>query len=114
VRTKQGEYLSETHDVAIISPDTGDALQYNATSGVWENVRFGIVPVGTITAYAGATAPAGWLLANGDVVPNGLGTVQSKTYNYSALYAVVGTQYGSAGTLPTFASTTGIYIIKAV
>jgi microcystin-dependent protein len=38
-----------------------------------------LVPVGTITAYAGATAPTGWLLCNG-----------TSTTGYTALTALVG------------------------
>lgn len=59
-----------------------------------------LVPVGTIQIYAGTTAPTGWLLCNGDTVPNGSGTVQSVTANYAALYAVLSTTYGGAGKLP--------------
>tara|TARA_R100000234_G_scaffold109538_1_gene81444 strand:- start:917 stop:1792 length:876 start_codon:yes stop_codon:yes gene_type:complete len=47
-------------------------------------------PVGTVITYAGATAPAGYLKANGDTIPNGSGTVQGVTHDFSALYAVVG------------------------
>ena len=47
-------------------------------------------PVGTVITYAGSTAPAGYLKANGDSIPNGSGTVQSVTADFSALYAVVG------------------------
>lgn len=57
-------------------------------------------PVGLVSPFAGATAPAGWLLCNGDTVPNGSGTVQSKTANFAELYSVVGAAYGSAGKLP--------------
>jgi microcystin-dependent protein len=51
-------------------------------------------------AFARATAPAGWLIANGDAVPNGSGTVQGVTANFAALYAAVSTSFGTAGTLP--------------
>lgn len=57
-------------------------------------------PVGLVSPFAGASAPAGWLLCNGDTVPNGAGTVQSKTANFAELYSVVGAAYGSAGKLP--------------
>lgn len=30
----------------------------------------GVIPVGTVTFYAGATAPSGWLLLNGDTIGN--------------------------------------------
>jgi microcystin-dependent protein len=46
-------------------------------------------------------APAGWLAANGDTIPNGFGTVQGNTADFSALYAVLGSGiYGPAGKLP--------------
>ena len=47
-------------------------------------------PVGTVIWYAGSSAPAGYLKANGDNITNGTGTVQSITADFSALYAVVG------------------------
>ena len=47
-------------------------------------------PVGTVITYAGSSAPTGYLKANGDSIPNGSGTVQSVTADFSALYAVVG------------------------
>lgn len=59
-----------------------------------------LVPTGTVSAFAGSAAPTGYLLCNGDVVPNGSGTVQSVTTDYAALYAVVGSAYGVAGALP--------------
>jgi microcystin-dependent protein len=50
--------------------------------------------------FASAATPSGWLAANGNVVPNGIGTVQGITANFAALFAVVGTTYGAAGRLP--------------
>lgn len=44
-------------------------------------------PVGTIAPYSGTTAPSGWLLCDGATV--------AKT-TYSALFAVVGSNYGTA------------------
>ena len=46
------------------------------------------IPIGTVNAYAGATAPPGWLICNGDVY-------LQTTYNL--LFAVIGTTYGDAG-----------------
>lgn len=90
---------------AIASPETG-SIVYNTDSEVI-NVRqstgwvaSGASPVGTIVMYAGATAPSGWLLCNGDTVPNSSGTVQGVTANFAALYAVVSSLYGGAGKLP--------------
>jgi hypothetical protein len=58
------------------------------------------VPVGSVFYIAGAVAPAGFLLANGNVIPNGPGTVQGKTGDFSGLYAVLGSAYGAPGMLP--------------
>lgn len=44
------------------------------------------LPVGMITPFAGATAPTGWFLCSGQEVA---------IASYGALYAVVGTTYGS-------------------
>jgi microcystin-dependent protein len=52
------------------------------------------VPVGTIVAYAGATAPAQWLFCRGQ-------TVNRATY--SALFAVITTTYGAGDGTSTFA-----------
>lgn len=50
----------------------------------------GFNPVGTVIWYAGSTAPAGYLKANGDAIANGSGTTQSITADFSELYAIVG------------------------
>ena len=50
----------------------------------------GFNPVGTVIWYAGSSAPAGYLKANGDSIANGSGTTQGITANFSELYAVVG------------------------
>ena len=47
-------------------------------------------PVGTVITFAGSSAPTGFLAANGDTIPNGSGTVQGVTADFSALHAVVG------------------------
>lgn len=58
------------------------------------------VPAGAVFHFAASSAPSGYLKANGDTIPNGTGTVQGVTANFSALYAVIGSTYGSAGQLP--------------
>ena len=45
-----------------------------------------LMPAGSVIAWGGATAPAGWLLCNG-------ATVSRDTY--AALFAVIGTEFGS-------------------
>jgi len=52
-------------------------------------VQQALCPPGTVVAYMGTTAPAGWLLCNGASV--------SRT-TYASLYAVIGNASGSADT----------------
>lgn len=59
-----------------------------------------LLPAGAVMPFAMNSAPAGWLAANGDIVPNGSGTVQGVTADFSALCAAVGGSFGAAGTLP--------------
>jgi microcystin-dependent protein len=60
----------------------------------------GSVPTGSVYHFASSTAPTGFLICNGNTVPNGTGTVQGVTADFSALFAILGTTYGVAGTLP--------------
>ena len=55
------------------------------------------VPVGSVFHFAASTAPTGYLKANGDPIPNGYGTVQGITTNFSALYTILGETYGLYG-----------------
>lgn len=47
-------------------------------------------PVGCVFWFAVATAPSGYLICNGNPIPNGTGTVQGITADFSALYSVIG------------------------
>lgn len=51
------------------------------------------VPIGGMMSYAGATAPTGWLLCYGQAI--------SRT-TYAALFAVIGTAYGTGDGTTTF------------
>lgn len=51
------------------------------------------VPAGTVVAFAGATAPTGWLVCNGAAV--------SRT-TYAALFAAIGTTHGAGDGSTTF------------
>jgi microcystin-dependent protein len=84
------------------TPDAGELHLYAKTDGaLYSKNDAGLevllatipVPSGTLWMYAGVTAPSGWLIANGSAV--------SRT-NYAALFAVVGTTYGTGDGLSTF------------
>lgn len=91
---------------------TANGLSYPTSDGAADEVlktngsgtlSFGTiqgVPTGSVFYFAASTAPTGYLKANGDTVPNGSGTVQGVTADFSALYAILGSTYGSAGQLP--------------
>lgn len=53
-----------------------------------------ITPPGTVQMYAGASAPAGWVLCDG--------TAYSRTVTYDGLFAVTGTTYGVGDGSTTF------------
>lgn len=48
-------------------------------------------PVGMVTPFASATAPAGWLLCDGSVLNS------TTTPAYTALFSVIGTSFGGSG-----------------
>jgi microcystin-dependent protein len=84
---------------AITGTHVGDGAQLTALAGA--NITAGTVPSaalvaavqqalcppGTVVAYMGTTAPAGWLLCNGASVSRS---------TYASLYAVIGNASGSA------------------
>ena len=89
-------YLSTSNTAAAALPASSTnslavtALQITGLSGN------GVVPVGAVQMYGAAATPAGWLLCDGSAI---------STNTYSALFAVIGTNYGGATTnmnLPDF------------
>lgn len=90
--------LVTTTEVQTLTNKTLDGSQnffanIPAAAIVGEIVEGGNLPTGVITQFAGATAPGGWLLCDGAAV--------SRT-SYSALFAVIGTTYGSGDGSTTF------------
>jgi hypothetical protein len=60
----------------------------------------GLMPTGAVFHFAALFPPAGYLVCDGTIVPFGVGTVQGITANFSALFSILGSNYGSAGQLP--------------
>lgn len=71
----------------------GDVCIFGTTTCLSTVGAGGGTPTGTFAPYAGATAPTGWLIADGSAV--------SRT-TYSALFAVTGTTYGAGDGSTTF------------
>ena len=94
-----------TGDLSVSGTITGDLTgnvtgnadtATNATNdGNGNNIANTYLPavVGAVVAFAGSTTPDGWLLCDGSAV--------SRT-TYAALYAVIGTTYGSGDGSTTF------------
>lgn len=70
-----------------VNKQTGD------TSRIAGGTLYADAPIGAILAFGGATAPAGWLLCQGQAI--------SRT-TYAALFAVIGTAYGAGDGSTTF------------
>lgn len=68
-----------------------DATKFARGDGVWASVVG--IPTGVILAFATSTAPSGWLLTDGSAVSRS---------TFSALFALIGTTYGSGDGSTTF------------
>jgi hypothetical protein len=106
VRIVPGNFhLAWLHDVEITSPADSEVLSYDSTSTLWKNQTAAeaglatpanlsaLVPSGSMITWGGSTAPSGWLLCDGSAVSR---------ETYAALFAVVGTTYGSGNGSTTF------------
>lgn len=95
--TLQFKTLSATGGIQITADDNVVTL---STQQLLTLIQSAASPVGSVITVATNTAPAGWLKCNGVVVPNGTGTVQGITADFSALYNTLGSTYGTPGQLP--------------
>lgn len=82
------------------APSYAVVLQDAAGNQIWTmdpvgppQVPSGAIPVGSVVDYAGATAPAGWMLCAGQTV--------SRT-TYALLFAAIGTTFGPGDSATTF------------
>ena len=66
VRTIPGHVLNGLHDVEISSPSAGQVLTRNSSNDAWVNQQ--ATPAGVISQFAGVTAPAGYLLCEGQEI----------------------------------------------
>jgi microcystin-dependent protein len=73
------------------TPSGRSLVADGAGNATWANV--GGVPTGVSVPFAGAVAPTGWLLCNGQAV---------NRVTYAALFTVIGTTYGIGDGVSTF------------
>ena len=69
---------------------TESKIADNAVTEAKVSVKNGFVPTGAVFHFVSTSVPNGYLKCNGDTIPNGSGTVQGVTADFSALYALVG------------------------
>lgn len=102
--TSKGASTAEFY--APTTPGTsGQVLTSNGSGApIWKAPAAsggGSMPIGTIIAFAGAVAPAGWLLCDGQTYYAKSAETGNDTI-YTALFNVIGTTYGTSGTANTF------------
>jgi microcystin-dependent protein len=73
--------------------DTGRVFVYYDSFWIEVGASASSTPVGTVTSFAGSTAPSGWLLCSGQTI--------SRT-TYAGLFAILGTTYGVGDNSTTF------------
>ena len=87
--------ITYTDKVALNENASVNAINKVSASDMNEikNVVNNNTPVGSISLYAGSTAPTGWLICDGSAVSR---------ITYADLYSVIGTTYGSGDGSTTF------------
>jgi microcystin-dependent protein len=82
-----GCYINPVRNDSNTTSGSLYGVQYNPTTYEMTYGTFGS-PVGTITMFAGSTAPTGWLICNG---------ASYSTGTYANLFAIIGYIYGGLG-----------------
>jgi microcystin-dependent protein len=84
------------------SPTTGQLFQFGDKTWVYDGEKWSIYativvvdsnPIGSLQAYAGSSAPTGWLMAQGQAISR---------VTFSSLFEIVGTTYGVGDGSATF------------
>lgn len=87
-------YQSSTGTTAMLANGTsGQLLQSNGGTSAPSWVASPVIPTGSLFPYAGSSAPTGYLLCDSSAVSRS---------TYAALFAVIGTTYGSGNGSTTF------------
>lgn len=90
--------MVQTPNIKLEKPTEGTRPWTDAVNGNWDKIdttiaNLSIVPVGSIVSYAADTPPAGWLVCDGAAVNRN---------DYTELFAVINTKYGSGDGSKTF------------
>lgn len=97
INTTPASTLADLTDVDIttVPAENGDVLTYDAIAEEWVAQTLGeaALGAGAIMAWGGATAPSGWLMADGSAI--------SRT-EYASLFAEIGTTFGVGDGTMTF------------
>lgn len=93
-----GVLTSSGGTLSFVNGSSGDFLQIIGGNIVFSSTIPGGTPVGTVSAFAGVSAPSGWLLCNGAAY----GRSSLDPSPEPNLFAVIGTTYGAGNGLTTF------------
>lgn len=90
--------MVQTPNIKLEKPAEGTRPWTTAVNGNWDKIdtaiaNLSIVPVGSIVPYAANTPPGGWLVCDGAAV---------NREDYTELFAVINTKYGSGDGSKTF------------
>lgn len=90
--------MVQTPNIKLEKPTEGTRPWTDAVNGNWDKIdtaiaNLSIVPVGSIVPYAANTPPDGWLVCDGAAV---------NREDYTELFAVINTTYGSGDGSKTF------------
>lgn len=90
--------MVQTPNIKLEKPAEGTRPWTDAVNGNWDKIdttiaNLSIVPVGSIVSYAANTPPDGWLVCDGAAV---------NRKDYTELFAVINTKYGSGDGSKTF------------
>ena len=80
-------------EIVSVIAAAGIPLSKSTNTQLLDAIRAFATPTGSVQSYAGASAPAGWLLCTGQAV--------SRT-TFASLFAIIGTTYGAGNGTTTF------------
>jgi len=92
IQTAQQELLYGTSDPNSVRGTLVASSVADSTKGLVGHINATVNPTGSVIAFAGSTAPVGWVLCNGDPFDK---TVEE----FANLFAVINYSYGGSGNL---------------